>query len=283
MTREDRTRISLLQRSVTALRRRTKSTFHRMRRTRSELPDTVFVFGCQRSGTTMILDTLERDWSTTIFRDVSELGNIVLRPDKEVRTVLARTRSQWAIAKPLADSHRVIDLLSSFERARGLWMFRHHLAVAHSDLRLFGDQNGIRNLQGALSEDSTNWRTRGVTPGIREMVERLSVSELSELDAALLFWLVRNSLFFEQKLDRHPRVRLVSYERVTAQPLEVFGEIYSWLGKEPPQSRLTNNIRPSPPPPSGGESNPAILMECERLLERLEAARASQDIVLRNR
>ncbi len=110
----------------------------------------LLVFGCQRSGTTMLQQSLlDRSWRVIILEEHDR--RLVRSTDRErlrwdsLDLVSARMMAlpfELVVAKPLVESHRARELLDSFERAKGIWMLRHYLVVADPDLRRFGTDNG---------------------------------------------------------------------------------------------------------------------------------------------
>ena len=251
-----------------------------------DLPDIAFVFGCQRSGTTMMLDVFERDLRTRVYRDVGVLttaggpGSIRFNPLDEVEAEFRRTRAEFAVAKPLADSQRAPELLAHFPRARGLWMYRDFRDVASSDLRYFGMENGVSNLVPVVERNAANWRSEGASEDVTELVRRWFSPDMNPYDAAALFWYARNALFFELELDRHPRVRLLRYETFVRSPVDGMREIYEWMGRAFPGPRMVSEVHQG----AVGKKRhldltPEISTRCQELQDRLEAAEARQGSV----
>ncbi len=117
--------------------RRARSAAKRAARTAVPAPadqrSALLVFGCQRSGTTMLQQSLlDRSWRCIILdehdrRLVRAKDPERLRWDDAAR-VAARLRAmpfELVVAKPLVESHRVGELLDSCVPARAIWMLRH--------------------------------------------------------------------------------------------------------------------------------------------------------------
>jgi hypothetical protein len=209
---------------------------------------TIVVLGCQRSGTTLMLDLFTEDRRTVIFPEFSALsgvgeeGGIRLRPLPEVRARIERVRAPIIVLKPLAESQHAARLLDALPNARGLWMFRGFESVAASDLAYFGRGNGERNLRLLLTNDPPNWRAEVVPDSTRVVLEEHYARDMNPDDAAALFWWARNRLFFDLGLDKRPDVFLCEYEALLAAPWPVMRSIYDFCGIDPPARDTTRRV-----------------------------------------
>jgi len=187
-------------------------------------PDIVLIFGCQRSGTTMLLDIFDQDLDAMIYRDVGRLTtedietSIRLNSLDSVEREFVRCKAPLVVAKPIVESQRSQEILDRFPSARGIWIYRDYRAVAASDLKLFGEDNGIRNLKAIVDGSLKNWRAEGVSREVRATVTSHWSPNMNPYDAAAIFWYARNSLFFEQHLETHNRVQLLRYEDFVRTP-----------------------------------------------------------------
>ncbi|MCW2764497.1 MAG: hypothetical protein JWO11_456 [Nocardioides sp.] len=185
----------------------------------------VFVVGVQRSGTNMIVRGIERDPSVETHNenDSRVFDRFCLREDDVVRGVVARSRSAVVLFKPLCDSHRTAELLTSVATSDGpaplaVWVYRDVDARARSAVHKFGDVNRRVLTEIADGTAAGRWQAHGLSESSLELIRRLRPATLSPVSAAALFWLVRNRLYLEQGLDRRRDVHLVSYDRVVADP-----------------------------------------------------------------
>ena len=197
------------------------------------------VIGCQRSGTTMLTQLLDRDPAVRVHGELEDLFEDVPRHHRmkdaaDVRRRLQRSGAALDVVKPLVESHRCAELLQLQDRAVALWMFRHYSDVASSNLRRFGLDNGHRNLRAIVDDAPGDWRNAGISPGLRATVRELASNDLTPHDAAALFWYCRNTLFAEQRLDADPRVRTCRYEDLVADPRSVLAALYAWVGLPDP-------------------------------------------------
>lgn len=233
------------------------------------------VFGCQRSGTTMLQQSLlDRSWRVLILEEhdrrlvrADDPDRILWKPLQEVSRQVARLPFELIVAKPLVESHHAIEILNFLPRSKAIWMLRNYLAVANSDVARFGADNGMRNLARLVSGDTSDWRAHS-SPEVGDRVAELMQSGLSPLDAAAVFWWARNQLYFDQRLWEDDRVRVLRYESLIETPSECLSSISEFLGLSLPSRAMANAIRKSGR--SSGELHPAVEELCSRLLLRFD-------------
>lgn len=193
-------------------------------------PRVVFIFACQRSGTTALLDFLmaagpplkaftECD-SPLTDKTPRESGLTVrLNPLEDVERVIAATPEAVRIVKPLVESQRATELLARFPGSCGYWLYRDVREVAASMLQKWGPPAGAPHLWQVIDEsDPANWRAQNVPAAVRAKLRELYRPDMAAADAAALFWWARNELFFAQGLDRDPRVVLLDFVRMCTVP-----------------------------------------------------------------
>jgi hypothetical protein len=236
-----------------------------------------FIFGCQRSGTTMVQQTLlDRSWRVLIMEEHDRrlVGD---DPDEttwqEGSIVFRRVRAlpfEVVAVKPLVESYRAVELLDTAGRASAIWMLRHYLDVSQSNLRRFGLGNAHRDLEPFLTGDSMNWRCWGATDETREQVVELLRVGLEPLDAAALFWWTRNQLYFDQHLYEDERVRILRYERVCSCPEDVIRSLSSHIGVSLPVRSTVPRVRSRGEAASTGELSPKIELLCANMWEAFQ-------------
>jgi len=231
----------------------------------------VFVAGMQRSGTNMVMDVMERSLRTDVYHenDPRAFERFQMREEAVIRDLTARSRAPFFVIKALCELDRLPALMDSFAPARTLWVLRDFEDVVNSATRSF------RNFPAQLSRlvkdrNSNQWRGRGMSDDTHAQLRTLFHEAMNEDTAAALTWYYRNILFFEQGLDRDPRVLLVSYEKLVTEPEAQFRRIFEFLEipYTPWISRIVfaSSIRRRPPPPI----EPAVRELCEDLARRFQ-------------
>jgi hypothetical protein len=238
---------------------------------------TIIVLGCQRSGTSLVLDLFAEDLRTATFPEHSVLSDpdaeggtrLRLRPLPEVSALVERVRAPITVLKPLVESQHAPSLLAALPNACAVWMFRAYESVAASDLAYFGLHNGERNLRLLLTNDPPNWRAELVPPSTRAVLEQHYAPDMSPHDAAALFWWARNRLFFDLRLDERPDVLLCGYEALVAAPVRVMRSIYGFCGVAPPARDTTRRVHSEA---RNRRTTKAISADVKAVCEELHAA-----------
>jgi hypothetical protein len=237
----------------------------------------VFVVGCQRSGTTMLLRVLNGSSAVAVFPETNRRAyseEVRLRTDNQLRYLIHRSEAFLVVFKPLNETQRTDRLLATHSNSKSIWMYRDYADVTNSMVSLWGDA------QIAHVEQIAAGRFSG--PGAAALGERLrskhqesirawSRTELSEFDAAAAVWYLRNSFFFDLALDERSDVLLVNYEDAVRNPNRVFPRVFDYLGLEssPDYYRGVSaaSIGKNKPP----KIHPAIASACEDLQTRLDS------------
>ena len=242
----------------------------------------LFIMGCQRSGTTMMLRILERDRHSRIYGEFSELSlgpnRTLLKPLPEVKAIIDRSPAPFVVVKPLVETQRLPEFFHHFPDAKVLWMYRHYKDVVSSNLKNFGTDNGIDDLRPIAQGDPHNWRSSHASEEVRALAQQFFSEDMSSLDAAALFWYARNSLYFDMDLSQHPQVMISRYDDMVLNPRAKVQEIYRFVDRPFPSNIISQDIQSS----SVGKGreitlNPAIEEHCQQMLARLDQAyQASQ-------
>jgi hypothetical protein len=271
-------------------------------RNRLPRPDRVpsralFILGCQRSGTTMLVDTLDRDWRVKTFSEFSGVNrsaagrrpwsvrsasrySIRMMPLDEVATKLERCPHPLVVLKPLVESQKAPSILRRIDRAVCVWVFRHYRDVARSNVKLFTPEVSRYNLEPIVRGQSDSWRAELVPEDVRELVVRHYSPDMNPFDGAALFWFARNRLFFDLELAREERVMPLKYEDLVADPELSLRRLYRHAGIAFPGPWIAEGIHPS----SIGlgrelELSPEIEQTCEELWIDLNEAYQSRLVV----
>jgi len=231
-----------------------------------------FVFGCQRSGTKMVMRVLDEADETRVFHENHSVAfeDFQLRSDRVLRALIGLTPAPVQLFKPICDSHRAADVLARFPQARGAWVARRADDVASSAVKKWGGhQRDVVEAVLAGDLDRFGWRTAGLSDAMRAELSEVARGErLTAQEGALLFWWMRNQTFFSQGLDRTPRMRLVLYSELVTTPVEAFAPLFHHLGAAW-SPRFVRQVRSSSlgraPAPV---ARPAIRAICDDLEQR---------------
>lgn len=198
-------------------------------------PRLVFIFGCQRSGTTMLRSFIGFDprvsdhgegdppffWQTP----VEDPRYIRLVPDDEIERLRLMERSEIVLIKPLHDSQRAAELLGKWPQSKGIWIFRHYREVILSHLTYYkGRYEPMPYLKDLLDLNEGSWKAENLGEEMQTFIREHCHLVTSPTAGFALFWLVRNSLLFR---NAHPELLSLHYADLVSYPqqsLKVLGK-----------------------------------------------------------
>lgn len=243
----------------------------------------LFIVGCQRSGTTMMLHIFEEDLDTQCFAERSQLTSndtvrgIRLNSLDLIKREFSKIRAPLIVVKPLVESQNIPQLLDYFDNSRAVWMFRNPKDVALSNIKQFGISSGLNNLRPIINNETNNWRSEKVSEHVRETISKYFFEDMNPYDAAVLFWFARNSLYFDLKLDEDSRVILCRYEDFVVEPEKYMRAIYQQVGQAYPTAGITSIVHSHARKKGQDiELAPEVEQICQELQNRLEAVYRNQ-------
>jgi hypothetical protein len=239
-----------------------------------------FVVGCQRSGTDMVLWTLDRALNVDRFDEDHPAAFVDSRLSPvSVRTRLVRrSKADVVLFKPVCDSHRVAALLDEHPRSRAVWVYRDYRDVANSAIERWGDMNRrfILDLaRGGGAWGRRQWNRELVTSEARAAaLQELAAHDINAHTAAAIFWWLVNSSYFDQRLGADPRVVLARYEDLVTAPGVEFERLSRFFGAAYHDGMVVEISRASLRRDSREPIAAPVVDACESLLARLDAALA---------
>lgn len=265
------------------LRRAAKEVYQAAQPRKTRPLQLLFIFGCQRSGTTLMTEIFEKDWNACVYPEHSQLSSqdslhkLRLNPLDNVQAILDRGKSQFTVLKPLVETQNAPHLLDFFAGSRALWLYRHYNDVSLSNMRRFGKQNGIKNLSYIAECVPGNWRNEKLPSAVQALVMQHFSETMNPYDAAALFWYVRNQFLFELGLEQDERVLLVRYSDLVSQPLETMTNVYQFIQQPFPGPQLLTDVHSN----SVGKGqriplSPEIEDLCTHMLTRLDTVYQQQ-------
>lgn len=271
----------------------------RLRRENQATRLAVFITGCQRSGTKMLLKTLDqspqiwthdhrhRDLAYGLGRDpayqISAEGSLARLAPIDKLTELVRCRQAPVVAfHSLADSQQIDRILDAIPEARAIWIYRHYADVAASAVHLWGQHQLDLIERFRLRQfDLLKWRGENISPEVLSALDGCHRSDLTPAEGGALLWFTRNQFLFHLKLANSPRVLLVRYEDLVTRPGDFFPEVFRFVDI-PFESRFVDHIfATSVRKAKTGNYSPQVKTLCDELLNRLDqvyAARQTAEI-----
>jgi len=245
-------------------------------KSRAEGKSLLFIFGCQRSGTTLTQRIFQRDIMSKVYGELSELSSkdpdrLRLNPLENVKSIIDNHPAPFVVIKPLVESQNALDLLSYFKGSKAVWLYRNYKDVASSNLRFFGEDNGVRDLRHIINGHPESWKAEKITNHVRNTILRYFSDDMNKYDAAALFWYARNNIYFDQKLFDSPDIMMCRYEDLVSDPDRILRRIYQFIDRPYPGSAIVSDVfSSSVGKGSGIELSLEIEQICSELLKKLD-------------
>jgi hypothetical protein len=248
----------------------------RWRRSHDNRPEAVpvFLIGLQRSGTNMLARGFERapEFEVRNENDHSAFERFRIRPLPVIRSIVERSRHAYVLFKPLCDSHRACELLDELHTPSpglAIWAYRGFEGRVRSSTAKFGDSN-LRALQRIASgEWKDPWQAGGLSHDRLDLIRSFDLDGMTAESGSALFWFLRNSLFFDLKLDRRPDVALISYDATVTEPESTMRILCAFLHL-PFRNGLIQHIQARDAPREPIDIDPDIRARCADLQSALD-------------
>jgi hypothetical protein len=195
-------------------------------------PLVVFGIGCQRSGTTMLGQMIDRSMDTWVYH---EHDRRAFR-DYRLRTGEVDSLARWsgrpvAVFKSIVDAQWADRFLERHAGSRAIWICRRYPDVARSAIVKWGDHqqwliNGVR--RRAFAE--LGWRSERLADHVVTTIDRVHRPDLTVQEGAALFWWMRNSILWDRDLAADDRVLIVRYEDLVTDPVPHADRVFAFLG-----------------------------------------------------
>jgi hypothetical protein len=242
-----------------------------------DLPrQTVFVAGMQRSGTNMVMETLEWSLYTDVYHETDPRAflNYEMRSREVIRSLQKKSGAPFFVIKSLCELDQLKQLLDDFAPAKALWIVRTYDDSVNSAIRSF---RNFADQLGRISQDrlSDGWRGRGMSNATHALLAQLYHPEINEASAAAVMWYYRNILFFEQDFQDDPRVQVVFYEDLVTEPVASFEKIFQFLRLPAFSPWITRKIYASSIRKTRVQDiEPKVRAICDELTQRLRSTKA---------
>jgi hypothetical protein len=194
----------------------------------------VYVVGLQRSGTNMLMRGVDQAPEVEVRNenDRTVFHRFRLRSDAVLAATVRASRHSVVLVKPLCESHRVDQFLDlpGMAGGRALWVYRDAEGRARSEVSKFGDSNLQALRVIAAGNGETIWQGQRLPASTVATVRSFDYTSMTPETAAVLFWVVRNELYFDLRLDTRADVLLVSYDAFVRDPGPQMRRLCDFIG-----------------------------------------------------
>jgi hypothetical protein len=207
----------------------------------------VFVFGKQRSGTSMLMIAFHRHPEAIVYdehRSNAAFYRHRIRDFEVVRQLVDESRFGLACFKPICDSHFIARFVEAFPSAHHIWIYRRVEDVANSSLRKFADPTRALRLV-CTGQAGGGWFDEGVSLESRRILREVYRPSLSDFDLACLAWWARNRIIVESGLLPSPDITVLKYEDLVADPQGMLWWLFARMNV-PFNNRIGARMTPRP-------------------------------------
>jgi hypothetical protein len=196
-----------------------------------------------------------------------------LRADWIIERLIRHTPAPLVSFGSILDSQFTDGLLSRFDGAKAIWIYRRYEDVANSCARM---------QWGHSLKDLVRWTARGEFEKLGARGKRISDDtvrlfgdlvreDLSNEEAACLYWYMRNQVYFDLNLNTDPRVLIMQYEDTVQNPVQAFQRVFRFLGLPFDPAVVDDVFASSVGKNTWSGVDPAIEEICDALKARLDA------------
>jgi hypothetical protein len=250
----------------------------RMRITGKRQHRPIFVVGCQRSGTSMLLNVLGKSAECRVYHEGANNAAYDfyrLRSHDIVKHLIQKSDKPIVVFKPVLDSQHTDRFLDLYPNAKAIWMYRDYRDVVNSAVNrwqgdqkdiMFGIATGIRRdpkhhqyaISDRMSDRTLNLARKLCDPG------------MSPEDGAALLWYVRNLIYFDLGLEKDQRVLLVRYEDLVSKPQQYFSRIFGFIVCYFDQKLVSDIFDTSVKKNAASAINKEVELLCREMAQRLD-------------
>jgi hypothetical protein len=262
--------VSRLQGKIQRTSYRGRKRLQQRRRPKAGDPRGLFIFGVQRSGTNMLLNVLDQSPDTWVYNEDNPqaFDHYRIKALDARNRLIDRAGCQWVAFKAICDMHFADMILDSHPTSKSLWIFRSYKDAANSAVAKWDQTALIRQLVEV--DQKRSWFNERIDPAVLTQVRCFHTNGLSNIEASLLKWYVRNLLYFERGIEqRGEQVLLIQYETLVSHPQTEGERIFDFLGLSFEdcftKQLIDSSVGKTPFP----NVNPEIARLCEDLYQRL--------------
>jgi hypothetical protein len=252
-----------------------KHLWQRMNLDRNGPKTPLFVVGNQRSGTTMLMKVLEKSRYMRVYQEHSRKAfgtNWRLLPPETIHSLIDNSYAPVVVFKPLTDSHLTDQLLTEYKNSKAIWIYRTYVDVANSAVNKWGEH--LKDVMHQITVgdwEKLGWRGERLSEENIALVKQLYSPQMTFQEAAALMWYLRNQWYYQLNLVDDPRVLLVRYENLVAEPKAGVVRIFDWLGAQFEPEIVEDVSERSVGKGKHLVMSPAVQQVCDDLLNKLNA------------
>lgn len=221
-----------------------------------------FIFGCQRSGTTLLLSILNAHPQITSV-DESEFPSPYPFPSA-LRLAANKITDRYLLFKMLQHSDKLDFLKKYYPKSKIIWVVRNPHSVISSMLNL-------TNSEGDWIERCVQDEISKLIPFFGEDITSLNLSEHSKVELGAIYWLYKNK-YYQFLIENGFELLLLKYEDLVQDQRKTLQQVVDFFEIEWNDNLLNfHKINPSKTLAGGTKTDKPINAKSSKNLEKLSA------------
>lgn len=225
----------------------------------------IWIFGCQRSGTTFLENIFRHDLDSVVFGEFSELAiakdRTVLKQNDQLKNIVLSNNAKYAVIRPLFESDRIEELLNIHPNSIGIWMYRDFEAVVDSMLRKWDDQFFLISKKNETN-DNGKWR-------LEELAVEIQNEKKEPYEQYISYWKSRNKIPFKFPDLINNKLLLINYSDLTDNPEKIISGIFQSVGIDSKLINYKPDIRKPRTKSTDFLIHTDLKEECDELMSKL--------------
>lgn len=174
----------------------------------------VFIMGCGRSGTTLMLDIFHSDIRIEALGENNpKVANKIFKLEySKIHGTINQSKAQIIALKPILNSFDARKLISEYNGSVIFWLIRDYKDMVSSSLIKFGDKVANYMKELVVNNRGDNWLSQGIPISTVTRIRKLNIQQLKSQDwMALIWWSVNHTILIDD-LKSFDRFHLIKYE-----------------------------------------------------------------------
>lgn len=187
----------------------------------------VFIMGCGRSGTSMMVRMFEFDDRVeTLAENNPKIQNNYMLIKENIEKVITNCKAPIIVSKPILNSFEASMLLQQYPFLKIIWMQRNYKDMAASSVKKFGPVVSDYMKQLVQNKRGDNWLSRGMPDETLEILRNIETSDLNHHDWMCLVWWSVNRTIIIDRLYQDNRFIFIQYEQLVLDPVSVIDSLF---------------------------------------------------------
>lgn len=242
----------------------------------TQLINPTFLFGMQRSGTNMVVWTLDKMKDILLYNENNSdaFSKFELISLENTLSICNSHPNKKVIFKCLQDSYQISVMLEEFPDSKALFILRNYDAVINSQLMAFKEEKELHFIERVTKyiDKTHKFFALNVESSLKDEIHRIAKNlytpEINRASLIGILWIIRNTIFLNQNFHKHPRVKFLKYEEIIAAPGREFESMCEFIDI-PFNKEFVQNIKSNKQQVFDFQLDLNVRKKCEHLWQEL--------------